>query len=261
MAKFTNDLTPYIDIIQYEEIVESLNERFRRQNKETLVKTGIVTGAVGVSSAIGIYQHNPLAILIAIGSVTIANSIYNLYIQHKHLNNHQINPDNIDFRELARSQRERARYKGELEYKSPYSYELSNPEYIEEEFGYSSDNDLPVQFLEQHLVPERVLREYNLYSKRYNVPILNITEEDLVYFVNKLSELLKKVNMSHRIYFYTSEYFRRLISKGIINYWDEINLETILSNLEVFQNLKLTEEDIQEFINSFSKEENSKKLK
>ena len=33
MAKFTNDLAPYIDIIQYEEKVESLNERFRRQNK------------------------------------------------------------------------------------------------------------------------------------------------------------------------------------------------------------------------------------
>ena len=258
MAKFTNDLAPYIDIIQYEEIVESLNERFRRQNKETLVKTGIVTGAVGVSSAIGIYQHNPLAILIAIGSVTIANSIYNLYIQHKHLNNHQINPDNIDFRELARKQRERDRYKGKLKYKSSYSYELSTPEYIEEEFGHSSDNDLPVQFLEQHLVPERILREYELYSKRYNVPQLNISEDEIVDFVNKLSELLKKVNMSHRIYFYTSEYFKRLISKGIINYWDEITLETLLSQLEVFKRLELTDEDIKEFIGSFSKQKQSK---
>ncbi len=261
MAKFTNDLAPYIDVIQYEEIIDSMNEKIRRQSKETLVKTGIITGAVVVSSAVGIYYHNPLAILITLGSAALTNSLYNLYIQQKHLKKYQINFDNIDYRELAKSQREKSRYKGELKHKSSYSYEIDNPEYIEEEFGYSSDNDLPVQFLEQHLVPERVLREYNLYSKRYNVPTLNISEEDLVDFIDKLSDLLKKVNMSHRIYFYTSEYFRRLISKGIINYWDEITLETLLSNLEVFQNLELTEADIHEFINSFSKEENSKKLK
>lgn len=41
-------------------------------------------------------------------------------------------------------------------------------------------------------------------------------EEALESFVNQLSELLKKVNLSHRIYFYTSEYFKRLIVKGLI---------------------------------------------
>lgn len=258
MAKFTNDLTYYISIIQHEEMLDSINERFERQRKDSIIIIGLTTGAVVAAGTFGILANQPLAVLLGLASVGLTQSIYDLHQNRKYLNQSLTDLSNIDYRELARKQRERDRYKGKLKYKSSYSYELSTPEYIEEEFGHSSDNDLPVQFLEQHLVPERILREYELYSKRYNVPQLNISEDEIVDFVNKLSELLKKVNMSHRIYFYTSEYFKRLISKGIINYWDEITLETLLSQLEVFKRLELTDEDIKEFIGSFSKEKQSK---
>ena len=89
----------------------------------------------------------------------------------------------------------------------------------------------------------------------------NVDKETLVEFTNQFYKLLKKVNMSHRIYYYTSEYFRRLTSKGIINYWDEITLDTLINNIDIFTSIELTEEDIKSFKESFKKEEKTKKLK
>lgn len=264
MAKFTNDLSFHLTMIQHDEILESINNKYARQRKEMAVKTGIITGAIVATSTIAIRGDKPEVFLLTMASLAIVNSLYNLYIQNKKLKPYKIdyeNPDNIDYRALAKSQRERDRYNGKLTHTAPYRYERKDKEEIEEEFGYKSDNDLPIHFLEQHLVADRVLHEYELYSKRYEVPELNISKEVLEDFVNKLSNLLKKVNLSHRIYYYTSEYFKRLIAKGIINYWDEITLDTLLNHLEVFESIELTKEDIEEFKEQLKPEEKSKKLK
>jgi len=264
MAIFTNNLSLHITAIEHEEIMEAIYEKSRRTQKELSVKLAVATGTVVASSTIALKGGQPELFLIAVATLAVANSLYNLYIQNKHLKPYKIdykNLNNVDYRKLAKSQRERARFEGKLTFTSPYRYELENKEEIEEEFGHSGDNDLPVQFLEQELVPSRVLHEYDLYSKRYQVPTLTITEEELTDFVNKFSELLKKVNMSHRIYHYTSEYFKRLLSKGIINYWDEITFETLLNELDIFMGIDLTQEDIEEFRTNFKPEEKAKKLK
>ena len=264
MAIFNNDLSLHITAIEHEEIMESIYERTRRQNKEMSVKTGIATGAIVASSTISLNQGHPEILLATLGVLVVSNTLYNLYIKNKHLKPYKVDYSdikNIDYRKLAKEQRERARYEGKLTFTSPYRYELENKEEIEEEFGHPGDNELPVHFLEQELVPSRVLHEYELYSKRYQVPTLTITEEELTIFVNKFSELLKKVNMSHRIYHYTSEYFKRLITKGIINYWDEITLDTLLNELDIFLGIDLAQEDIEEFRQSYKPVENTKKLK
>lgn len=265
MAKFTNDLSMELSMVQHEEILESLTSKYTRQKKEMIVKTGILTGAIVASGTIGLAEGKPEVILITMASLGIANSLYHLYIQNKKLKPYKIdykNIESIDYRALAKSQRERDRYNGKLQPQAPYRYEKAEKEEIEEEFGYSSDNDLPIHFLEKDLVPERVLHEYDLYSKKYEVPQLNVSKDIIVDFVNKLSELLKKVNLSHRIYFYTSEYFKRLICKGLINYWDEINLDTFISQLDVFEGLEgLLPEDIEELKKQLKPEEKSKKLK
>ena len=66
--------------------------------------------------------------------------------------------------------------------------------------------------------------------------------------------------MSHRIYHYTSEYLNRLLAKGIINYWDTISLDTLLEHIDIFEQIEISKEDIEEFKNEF-KEEPKKKLK
>ena len=66
--------------------------------------------------------------------------------------------------------------------------------------------------------------------------------------------------MSHRIYNYTSEYMKRLLAKGIINYWDTISLDTLLEHIDIFEQLEISKEDIEAFKNEF-KEEPKKKLK
>lgn len=264
MARFTNDLSLYISTIEHEEIMESLNKKYARQRKEMCLKTAIVTGGVVVASAISAQQNKPEVMLLTMASLALANSVYDLYIKNRQFKKYQINYtdlENIDYRNLARTNRERDRINGKLKHTAPYRYELENKEEIEEEFGYPSDNDLPIHFLELELVPERILHEYEMYGKRYQVPELKIDKETLVEFTNQLSKLLKKVNMSHRIYYYTSEYFRRLTSKGIINYWDEITLDTLINNIDIFTSIELTEEDIKSFKESFKKEEKTKKLK
>lgn len=264
MAKFTNDLSFHISIIQHEEIIEAMNEKYRRQRKEMCIKTAVVTGSVVATSTIAMHQDKPEVFILTMASLAIANSLYNLFIQNRKLKQYKIdykNLSNIDYRELAKSQRERDRYNGKLKHNAAYRYELEDKEEIEEEFGYSSDNDLPIHFLELELVPDRVLHEYEMYAKRYDVPELKIDKQTMIEFTNKLSELLKKVNLSHRIYHYTSEYLKRLLAKGIVNYWDEITLDTLLSHMDIFTNVELTEEDIKQFQESFPKEEKTKKLK
>ena len=182
MAKFTNDLSFDLTMIQHEEILESMNTKYARQRKEMAVKTGIITGAIVATSTIAIRGDKPEVLLLTMASLAIVNSLYNLYIQNKKLKPYKIdyeNLDNIDYRALAKSQRERDRYNGKLTHTAPYRYERKDKEEIEEEFGYKSDNDLPIHFLEQHLVADRVLHEYELYSKRYEVPELNISKEVL----------------------------------------------------------------------------------
>ncbi len=264
MAKFTNDLSFELSLIQHEEILAAINDKYRRQSKELSIKMGIFTGAMISSAHIAVTQDKPFLVIGTGAVLALSHSLYNLYIQNKHLKPYKIdnnNPQSIDFRALAKEQRERDRYNGKLTHTAPYRYELEEKEEIEEEFGHESDNDLPIQFLEQELVPARIIREYELYSKRYETPELKLSQVDIEEFVTRFSELLKKVHLSHRIYYYTSNYFKRLISKGIINYWDEITLDTLLNNLYIFEGIDLTKEDIQEFINNYPKEEKTKKLK
>lgn len=263
MAKFTNDLSFHLTMIQHEELLESINAKFERQRKEMFVKLGVLTGTIVASSTISISEQKPEVFLLTLASLAIGNSIFDMVTKHRKLKPYKVdlnNLENIDYRKLAKSHREQDRYDGKLRTIAPYRFELENKEEIEEEFGYSSDNDLPIHFLEQDLVPQQVLHEYDMYSKRYEVPTLNITEEQLTTFVNNLSELLKKVNLSHRIYHYTSEYLKRLLSKGIINYWDEISLDTLLEHISIFEQLELSKEDIETFKESFKLQEKAKKL-
>jgi hypothetical protein len=250
-------------MIQHEENLDAINAKYERQRKSMCLKTAITTGAIVASSTISISESKPEVMLLTLASLAIANSVYDLYIKHKNLKPYKIdhtNLENIDYRKLAKSNRELDRYNGKLRNIAPYRFELENKEEIEEEFGYQSDNDLPIHFLEQELVPSRVLHEYELYAKRYEVPTLNISEEVFTNFVNKLSNLLKKVNMSHRIYYYTSEYMKRLITLGIINYWEEITLDTLLDHIDIFEQIDISKESIESFKQEF-KEEKTKKLK
>lgn len=263
MAKFTNDLSLYLTMIQHEEELEAIHEKYTRQRKEIHTKTIFTTGCFVAGSTISIAQSKPAIFILTLAAVGVCNSVYDLYLKNKALKPYKIDytdPSNINYRKLAKLHREQDRYNGKLRHVAPYRFELEDKEEIEEEFGYSSDNDLPVHFLEQELVPSRVLREYELYSKRYEVPELTITEETLTTFVTRFAELLKKVNQSHRIYHYTSEYMRRLLAKGIVNYWDTISLDTLLEHIDIFEQIELSKEDIEEFKNQFEAEK-SKKLK
>ena len=107
MAKFTNDLSLYLTLIQHEEAIEAINNKYQRQSKELCVKTGITTGCVVASSTIAISQGKPELLLLTLGTLAIGNSVYNLYVRHKKLKPYKIdynNLENINYRKLAKAQ-------------------------------------------------------------------------------------------------------------------------------------------------------------
>ena len=251
MGIFKNDLDSYISLIQTEEILESHHEQFKKHNREMGWRIGITTGAVAATSYTAAHYDKPELFILSFASVAIVNSVINLYNYHK-LNklfkpHDYINLDELSYKEVARRNRDRAKYKGDLKYIPSYKFHRQNAEDIEKHFGYESDNDLPIHFLEKSLVSTQVLDEYDMFNKKYDLPILSISEDELKIFIDELEKLLKKKMLSHRIYFYTSEYFKRLLAKGLINYWDEISIKTLLDELYCLEKLEYTEEEIEAF--------------
>ena len=244
MGRFKNDLDSYIQLVQTEEILQSQVEYMQRSHRETMTQLAVSTGAIAVSAYFAIHHDQSQAMIFGFASLALINSLFNLYKNRK----------------LRKSQRERAKYKGDLSYVSPSNFYLSDYEEITEDFGYKNDNDLPIHFLEKELVPNQVLREYDLFSIKYEMPELKITEEELTIIVNTLETWLKKHLQAHRIYMYTSEYLRYLYAKCILNYEEELTLDTFINNILRLESDDFSLEDVTE-LQTILKEAVSKEKK
>ncbi len=251
MAIFKNNIDKEIELMQMEETLQASNEYFNRTEKENAIRFSFMTGALIGGTTISIIQDKPESIIVAAASCAVINSIYYLHkLNHRktrYFSTDYSNLDNLNFKELKRNQHKKDKYLGNLKQEKPSTFYCEESQDIKEEFGYSSDNNLPVQFLEKNKVPKRILREYELYSLKYDVPQLTLDEKDIEQFVNLLEEFLKLKNISHRIYYYTSNYFKRLLIKDLINYEDTITIEDFINELYVLQTEDYTEEEISNF--------------
>ena len=160
MAIFKNNLDNEIELMQMEESFRASKEYFIRASKENTIKLSLMTGALIVGATISITQDKPETILLAAASCVIINSAHSLYSFHqKQKLWYPIDYDNLsnlDYKALKRNQRERDKHDGKVKNERPSSFYCENSEEIEEEFGHSGDNDLPVQFLEKNKVPKRI---------------------------------------------------------------------------------------------------------
>lgn len=251
MAIFKNNIDSDIALIQMEERFQTSKEYFNRIENENAIKLGFMTGALIAGTTISLTQDKPDSIIIAASSCVVINSIHYLHklTQRKKLSFTPdcSNLDNLNYKQLKRIQRQKDKYIGKVKTEKPSTFYSEENQDIKEEFGYSSDNDLPIQFLEKEKVPQRILREYELYSLKYNVPELTLDENDIELFVNLLEEFLKSKSISHRIYYYTSNYFKRILIKDLINYKDTITIEDFINELYIFQAEEYTEEEILKF--------------
>lgn len=269
MAIFKNNLDSYIDAIQMEEMLAAHVENIKRSHIAMRLRLGITTGAIATTTYTAIHFNRLEFLALGFASIALANSLFGLYDYHQlQKSSYQINYeklDKIDYRALSKSLRERNQRKGKIEYVSPSHFYREEKEEIEKSFGFDSDNGLPIQFLPKNEVPNQVLEEYEMFNLKYELPELKITEEELTIFVDKLEQLLKSKFLSHRIYFYTSEYFKRLLAKGLINYWDDLTTDKLISYLDCLESLEFTKEEIKEFqVNlqtDFQNNKDSMKLK
>lgn len=249
MGKFKNDLDPFIQLVQTMEIVESHKQASKRFNQQLCAKLALSTGAIAASSYISINYHKPEALIVGLASITLVHSIINLYNSRPLKNSYKIdftNIEEIDYRALQRSQREYDFYRGKLSYVSPTKFHRDDIEEVEETFGYESDNDLPIHFLHKDEVPDRILREYELYNLKYELPELKISETELSIFIDTLETWLRPLLQAQRIFAYSSDYFRYLYSKGLLNYWDEITIEEIINHLYFLEKDDISLEQIKE---------------
>lgn len=251
MAIFKNNIDREIELLQLEERLQSSKDYFNRIEKENAIRFSFMTGALIAGTTISITQDKPETIIIAAASCAVINSIYYLHKSSQKRKNYFLpdysNLENLNYKELKRAQRKKDKYTGKVKNEKPSTFYCEESQDIEEEFGYSSDSYLPVQFLEKEKVPKRILREYELYSLKYDVPELTLDEKDIELFVNLLEEFLKSKTISHRIYYYTSNYFKRLLVKALINYEDTITIEDFINELYIFQTEEYTEEEISSF--------------
>lgn len=263
MGVFNNNLDNCIQLVQTHEILESQNESLKRFNKQLSVKLALSTGAIAVSSYISINYHKPEAMFLGIASIALIHSAINLYNSRPLKGSYKIDYNNlneIDYKTLRRSQREREFYRGKLSYVSPTKFHKKDAEDIEETFGYESDNDLPIHFLKKEEVPSRLLREYDLYNLKYELPELKISETELTIFIDTLESWLRPLIQAQRIYAYSSDYFKYLYSKGLLNYWDEITIEEIINHLYFLEKDDISLEQIKELQTLLRENlENSKK--
>ncbi len=251
MGIFVNDLDKYLVSVQTEEIIASRYERYEKHSKSLNLRICLNTGAIAGATASALIIDQPSATLLPIGSVLVVNAVLSLYSTYKSYKEEPKldinNLHNMSAKEIARIKRQKERYRGKLEYISPANFHRPNAEIIEKPFGSPNDNDLPIHFIERELVATQVLEEYEMYNLKYELPELKITEEELNIFIDELEKFLKSKMLSHRIYFYTSEYIRRLLATGLINYWDDINIETLIEHINCFENLEYTEEELEGF--------------
>ena len=109
-------------------------------------------------------------------------------------------------------------------------------------------------------VPSRLLREYDLYNLKYELPELKISETELTIFIDTLESWLRPLIQAQRIYAYSSDYFKYLYSKGLLNYWDEITIEEIINHLYFLEKDDISLEQIKELQTLLRENlENSKK--
>lgn len=269
MAIFNNDLDTEISVIQMEEMTEFHYKQLQKSNRRLNILLGLTTGAIVVGSTTTLTNNKP-ELLIAgigcIGAVSLVSTIYDTYQLRKLTYKIDYNNlGNIDYKALQRSQRERKRYQGKLEYISPSHFYRSDYKEIETEFGYETDNNLPVQFLEKEKIPSQIIDEYEMFNQKYDLPELKISKAEIEVFINELETWLKIKSLSHRIYHYTSLYFKRILAKGLVSYWDTITLDELISELKAFEGLEYTEEEIklfqQHLTTVFSEMQDNRKLK
>lgn len=264
MGKFTNDLDSYIAIVQHHEMTEALVNKINNDRKDCIIRLSVSLGILATGATLAHTQGNPNIISFSLCTTIIANSLQSIIKNRPRKTDYSIDfnhLDEIDFRALARSHRERDRRKGNLKYQSPSKFHRDKVEIIEEEFGYESDNDLPIHFLKKEDVPERLLREYDLYNLKYELPELTISESNLTTLVNIIEEWLKQFTLSQRIYYYTSQYLATLYAKGLINYWDEISINEFIENLYIFESDDISKDQIKKLKETITEEVINKKNK
>ncbi len=255
MALFTNDLREYIEIIQLDEMLSAQTKRVRKNATKTYayLTTVILSNSLGLGSYL--LTDNPKYLYIGVGGVVIsslASVIYDEYQKRKYFKSIQNGSKNVMYERIG--------------YTAAYHFEKEEAEEINEQFGHESDNDLPIQFLEKELIRDRLIREYELYRKRYNLPELNITDEELDTYINQIEISTSKTPVAHRLFHHTREYFRLIIAKSILYNWEQINRNTLIENVDLFEILNLDETTIKtieaNLRESFIKEKNeSTKIK
>lgn len=266
MGKFTNDLDTYLMFVQHHEILESHIEKQKRTRKELLLKLSLSMGAVTTGAILSKTTGHSNYLAISLAGTVLINSYFQLSKYSPNKKDYKIdgkNLDKIDFQALSKSNRERDRRNGKLRYNNPSKYHRQDLLEVEEEFGYKEDNDLPIHYLQKEEIPNRLLREYELYNLKYELPELRITKEELTKIIDIIENWLKQFILSQRTYAYSSSYLSMLYAKGLINYWEEITLKDFINNLNIFESEDIPLSKINELKEILTKEilENNKKQK
>lgn len=252
MATFSNDLDSKITFYQTVEQLKYYNLALEKRTKEFTIKSFIILIPATIGFASTIFSddyHNALLGLTGAALVFAGDQIRRLIttINYKHP---KIDPNNLtekDYYALKRASLDRKRKKGKLEIERAETFYQSSYQNIEEEIP----SDIVLDALNHQIVvltndetEKQLLHEYDLYSKKYKVPALNITKEELDIFVSNFYKYLKTKCLYHRLYFYLTEYLEYLIISRMVNFVEEITINDFINELSIFNEDSFTLDEI-----------------
>lgn len=244
---FTNDLD---DEIILREITEE-NKYIERITRANIKKSCIYIATILSGSLACTITQNPkyvIAGLATAGGVYLIDKTKNLITQRiidaqnmRDLKNGNIN--SIKRRNKQNHQKYR------LEHPSAF-YKKDNQDIEEEIDALILEGPFPMAIFDSEKTTERLLHEYELYNRKYDLPKKTFYYDELLIFVIEIQKTLEKKGLPHRLYTYLTSYFKYILVKCLVIYKEDFSLEDLIDSIDLFTNIDYLPEEIEELKNN-----------
>lgn len=244
---FKNDLDNEILRMQICDQREMMYERTKAMTIRTYA--ALIPFAIGLSTCV-IFDNPYFALLglTGVGINAFANTKPSLFPRsYKTLLKEQMELEAGNWKALRRMQRKRDFQTGRLKINHADAYYNECKEEVEEKLEFPIlEGPIPMAILNEEETTQRLLHEYDLYNKKYDLPERTIKEQELEVFVNSIYQALKKKGLPHRLYTYLTEYFKQVLTRRLVDFEEDFRIEDLLRYLYLWEQVDFTKEEIEQ---------------
>lgn len=231
---FTNDLDNEITIAQILEQRQMMHDYNIKTKQKNISLLALTTLGLTMSTI----TENPLYLVggyAIFGGALVASKVHSIIISYKkdfNIYKSMLEGDTI----AIKRERYREKYRqGKIGFNSPYTYYLRETEIVNEPINtLILKGPIPMAIFNEEETTERLLYEYQQYQKKYLLPSLSLTKDELSILVSSVYRTLVTKNLPHRLYTYLADYFKITLATSLIRYDKELTINDLISSLDLF---------------------------